>query len=164
MKRLAIVPLLLLAATAAPAQQKGLRVPGGDPAPHAYRLTDLEIEPPAKRTEGAATAKVTMVALRPSAQLREMEIRLLYADRGFGGSGRFRRDAPQPRTLAAGETRMVAYPATARLGCVDPLQARQIVTVTFDEGGKRMAETHLLPFTWFDRFPEMSGRCHIPTE
>ena len=66
MKRLAIVSLLLLlAATAAPAQQKGLRVPGGDPAPHAFRLTDLEIEPPAKRTEGAATAKVTMVALRP---------------------------------------------------------------------------------------------------
>ena len=50
MKRLAIVPLLLLlAATAATAQQKGLRVPGGDPAPHAFRLTDLEIEPPAHR-------------------------------------------------------------------------------------------------------------------
>lgn len=156
--------LTAMVATAAMAQPQGLRVPGGDPGPSAFAVTDLEIEPPAKRSEGAATAKVTLSPTRPTVQLREMEIKLLYADRGFGGTGRFRRDAPQPRGLKPGSVRYVALPETARLGCIDPLQPRQIVVIVYDEGGERRAETHVVPFTWFDRFPTLDGRCHIPTK
>lgn len=154
--------LLALSAASAIAAPKPLRVPGGEPRPFAFQLTDLEVEPPPKRTEGAATARVTLAQLRPGAQLREMEIRLVYADRGFGGSGRFRRDAPQPRDLPKGQVRYVAFPETARLGCIDPLQARQIVMVNYEEGGRQLSEMHVLPFEWLDRLPTLKSGCHIP--
>ena len=162
MKTAAVATILLCCAATALAAPKGLRVPGGEPRPFAFTVTDLEIEPPAKRTDGAATAKVTLTPVRPSAQLREMEVRLVYDDRGFGGSGRFRRDAPQPRDLPKGSVRYVAYPETARIGCIDPLQARQVVVVEFDEGGRHLSELHVLPFTWLDQYPTLDGRCHIP--
>ena len=162
MKYFAILLTVAMSA-AASAEPQGLRVPGGDPGPSAFVVTDLEVEPPTKRSDGAATAKITLSPARPGVQMREMEIKLLYADRGFGGTGRFRRDAPQPRGLAAGAVRYIAYPDTARLGCIDPLQPRQIVVVVYDEGGMRKSEAHLIPFTWFDRFPTLDGRCHIPT-